>query len=167
MSDLNALLDAERLHLESEQRELQEQIRQQTDRLALVKTRLEHVRALLGIEQDPKALAEDGVSSIRTRNNRTSTICDIAVAVLSERNTEPMHYKDLAHEVIKRGGVINGTNPGAGLTARMVQDERFVRPTAKGFYALRRDYPTARNVGARLKNSRTQQGGRPSREVAL
>ena len=62
-----------------------------------------------------------------------------------------MYYKDLAQEVVRRGGILKGARPWANLTARMVQDERFVRPTAKGFYALRRDYPTARNVGARLK----------------
>ena len=65
-----------------------------------------------------------------------------------------MYYKELAQEVLSRGGTLNGATPAATLTARMVRDERFVRPTAKGFYALRRDYPTARNVGARSTGSR-------------
>ncbi len=60
-----------------------------------------------------------------------------------------MYYKDLAEEVMRRGGVLNGKTPGATLNARMVRDERFVRPTSKGYYALREDYPAARNVGAR------------------
>ena len=167
MGDLNALLDTERLQLEAEQRKLQEEIRQQADRLAVVKTRLEHVTALLGIDQDSETLVEDPMSLNRNFNNTTNPLCDIAVTILSERNTEPMHYKELAHEVIRRGGVINGANPGATLTARMIQDERFVRPTAKGFYALRRDYPTARNVGSRLKGGRSQRGGRSARRVAV
>jgi hypothetical protein len=60
-----------------------------------------------------------------------------------------MYYKELADEVIKRGGVLGGKAPEATLTARLVRDERFVRPTSKGFYALRADYPNAPNVGAR------------------
>lgn len=154
MNNLNTLLEAERSRLESEQADLQEQVRMGAERLAKIRSRLEHILALLGKESQAGGHREDSQTPSGPSDNTTSTICDIAVAILSERNAEPMYYKDLAEEVVKRGGILNGVTPWATLTARMVQDERFVRPTAKGFYALRRDYPTARNVGARLKGSR-------------
>ena len=34
---------------------------------------------------------------------------------------------------------------------RAEEEKRFIRPTSKGFYALREDYPDARNVGARRR----------------
>jgi len=151
MADLTTMLKVERQRLETEQVALQEEIRQRADRLVLVKDRLDHVKALL--EREP--VNNQGESSrIAASQNTARNICDLAVEILHERNSEPMYYKDLAQEVVRRGGILNGATPWATLTARMVQDERFVRPTAKGFYALRRDYPNARNVGARLKGSR-------------
>ena len=158
MTDLNTLLEAERERLEAEQTGLQEKVRQGADQLALVKSRLEHVLALLGKEKAAARSGEGSRASHGKDGNTPSTICDIAVEILGERNAEPMYYKELAEEVVKRGGVIKGQTPWATLTARMVQDERFVRPTSKGFYALRRDYPTARNVGARLKGGRRRRG---------
>lgn len=157
MTDLNTLLEAERERLEAEQAGLQEKVRQGADQLALVRSRLEHVLALLGKEKAASS-GEGSQTSHGKDGNKPTTICDIAVTILGERNAEPMYYKDLAEEVVKRGGILKGQTPWATLTARMVQDERFVRPTAKGFYALRRDYPSARNVGARLKGGRRRRG---------
>ena len=114
--------------------------------------------ALLGKEKVAASSGEGSRTSHGKSDNTPSTICDIAVEILGERNGEPMYYKELAEEVVKRDGILKGQTPWATLAARMVQDERFVRPTAKGFYALRRDYPTARNVGARLKGSRRRRG---------
>ena len=158
MTDLNTLLDAERRRLETEQADLQEKVRQEADQLALVRSRLDHVLALLGKERATESRVDSSRISSGRDDNTPSTVCDIAVDILGERNAEPMYYKELAEEVVRRGGILKGTTPWATLTARMVQDERFVRPTAKGFYALRRDYPTARNVGARLKGSRRRRG---------
>ena len=154
MTDLNTLLEAECRRLEGEQDNLQEQIRQGADQLALVRLRLEHVRALLVKEGVTESHDKDTQTSNGQVDNTTLNVCDLAVEILGERNGEPMYYKELAQEVIRRDGILNGATPWNTLTARMVQDERFVRPTAKGFYALRRDYPTARNVGARLKGGR-------------
>ena len=72
---------------------------------------------------------------------------DVAFEVLSDRGQEPMYYKDLAQEVRARGGDLSGENAAQTLVARLVNDERFVRPIRKGFYALRKDYPNAQNVG--------------------
>ena len=151
MIDLNTMLEAERTRLETEQADLQEQVRKGADQLTQIKGRLEHVLALLGKEGAAVKRGEDSQLSSSQGNNKPLNVCNLAVEILGERNGEPMYYKDLAQEVVSRGGILKGATPWANLTARMVQDERFVRPTAKGFYALRRDYPTARNVGARLK----------------
>ena len=159
MTDLNTMLEAERRRLETEQVDLQEKVRQGAGQLAIVRSRIEHVLALLGKEKVTESRGEASHKSPSTSNNTSHTICNTAAEILDERNAEPMYYKELAQEVVRRGGVLKGATPWATLTARMVQDERFVRPTAKGFYALRRDYPTARNVGARLKGSRRRRRG--------
>ena len=156
--DLNTLLDAESQQLEGEAVELQARINRDSDRLAVVQRRLAHVRALLHEGGTPEVQDTHAVPQGDYRNGAgdgaNSNVCDIAVGILGERNGEPMYYKELADEVIRRGGMLTGPTPWASLTARMVQDPRFVRPVAKGFYALRRDYPNARNVGARVQSSR-------------
>ena len=152
--NLNDLLASEGQQLETEAAELQLRVREAQERLSLVQRRLEHVRALLDDQQS--AEIPDGTTQTQHKYNSGSRshVCDIAEEVLSQRNGEPMYYKELAQEVIRRGGDLYGATPWANLTARMVQDARFVRPTAKGFYALRRDYPNARNVGARRQRRR-------------
>ena len=62
-----------------------------------------------------------------------------------------MYYKELADEVMARGGDLTGENAANILVARLVNDERFVRPIQKGYYALRSDYPNAKNVGERRR----------------
>ncbi len=155
LSELDNLLYAERQKLEKEASELQERLKENQERFTTVQRRLEHIHALLGEdESSPGATSVVFQAQHSYVNGSRSQICDIAETVLSERNGEPMYYKELAQEVIGRGGVLHGATPWASLTARMVQDPRFVRPTAKGFYALRRDYPNARNVGARGQRRR-------------
>lgn len=158
MVELNVVLDAEKRKLEEEEAKLQLEIRYRVDRLEAVKNRLEHINALLEVEVSPDGTSYPLQAFNHRGHDRGPNLCDVAEQVLDERNGEPMHYKQLAHEVMSRGAKINGDNPGATLTARMVLDPRFVRPTAKGFYALRRDHPTARNVGARLRGSKRQRG---------
>ena len=151
---LDSLLRAEGEQLETEETALRESIRGAQERLTVVQHRLEHVRALLA-EEAPSSLPSNKHQIQRSQANSRGDICDIAEAVLSERNRNPMYYKDLALEVTNRGGELGGARPAATLTARLVRDPRFVRPTTKGYYALRRDYPTARNVGARRHRRRT------------
>ena len=83
-------------------------------------------------------------------------VVDVAFEVLSEQAPDPMYYKDLAHEVRTRGGNLAGENAAQILVARLVNDERFVRPIRKGFYALRKDYPNAQNVGQRKTRGRAR-----------
>ena len=160
MTDLNTLLEAELRRLEAEQANLQEQIHRDADQLAVVRVRIEHVRALVGEDRTSESPSQNDQVLFQRQGSTTRDVCDVAEEILSKRNAEPMYYKDLAREVVRLGGILNGATPWGTLTARMVRDERFVRPTAKGFYALRRDYPTARNVGARLRGGRRrrQQG---------
>ncbi len=152
--NLDDLLTAERQNLEVEAAELQIRVREAQERLSLVQRRLEHVRALLGDQQSSETQDDTTQTQHKHGSSNRSHVCDIAEDVLRERNGEPMYYKELAQEVIRRGGDLHGATPWANLTARMVQDPRFVRPTARGFYALRRDYPNARNVGARRQRRR-------------
>ena len=154
MKDLDKLLEAECRRLEAEQADLQEQIRQRVDLLSQIKVRLEHVRALLAREEVTANQDRRLQVTLKRDDSTPLNVCDLAAEILGERNSVPMYYKELAQEVMRRGGILNGATPWANLSARLVQDERFVRPTTKGYYALRRDYPTARNVGARMKSVR-------------
>lgn len=153
-TDLEDLLRAERQQLETEAAGLQGQLKEAQERLSGLQRRLEHVRALLDEKEPPETPDAISQASRGYSANGRSHVCDIAETILGERNGQPMYYKELAQEVIRRGGDLYGATPWANLTARMVQDPRFVRPTAKGFYALRRDYPNARNVGARRQRRR-------------
>ena len=87
-------------------------------------------------------------------HQETPSAVEIAFQILAERNGETMHYKEMTHEVLSRNGEIHGADPARSLIARLVNDDRFVRPARKGFYGLKRDYPTATSVGRR-KASRT------------
>ena len=73
-----------------------------------------------------------------------------------------MYYKDLAAEVQNRGGDISGENAAQILVARLVKDERFVRPVRKGFYALRKDYPRAKKCGRTQEALRQQEPHEPN-----
>ena len=69
-----------------------------------------------------------------------------------------MHYRELAKEIQARGGNIPGVDKDHTLIARLVKDDRFVRPTRRGFYALQRDYPNAKSVGARKPRANNDVG---------
>lgn len=129
---------------------LQPEIDHLRQELASKEQRLHHVLALLSNE--PIA-GESPPRRARPRSGVTPTaqLLDMTEAILRERDSEPMHYRDLTDEIRQRGGVIGGKDAAASLVSRMTQDkaQRFIRPTSKGFYALREDYPNARNVGAK------------------
>ena len=144
--NLETLLQDEQTHLKREVHVLEEEIETAKRCLREIHTRLQHVEGLLGSDEMIQPTAPEASSA----NGRALT--DIAEEILAERNQEPMHYKILAQEVQARGGIFSGENVAALLNARLVNDERFVRPVSKGFYALRRDYPNAKNVGARKRH---------------
>ncbi|MCY4145998.1 MAG: HTH domain-containing protein [Chloroflexi bacterium] len=146
--------DLLRQSLIGERDRLQPEIEQLRQELASKGQRLQHVLALLSNE--PIA-GEGPPRRARPRSGATPTaqLLDMAEAILRERESEPMHYRDLTDEIRRRGRVIGGKDPAASLVSRMTQDkaQRFIRPTSKGFYALREDYPNARNVGARQRRN--------------
>lgn len=160
--NLEASLRGERDKLKQEIDQLSKEIAEKEQLSRVKQVRLGHVQALL--KDSPKtgkpapSRLEPGAAS-----TPTPQLLDLAVAVLRERQGEPMHYRDLADEIMRRGAVIRGKDPAAALVSRITQDEkrraegepRFVRPTSKGFYALREDYPDARNVGARRRRNQS------------
>ncbi len=142
MTQLDTLLQSEGDRLDDERRTLQENIAEAEKRLREIHTRIAHVEGLLGTSD---------AAERRETNSGERSLTDIAEEILGERDREPMHYKDLAREVQSRGGSLSGGNAANILVARLVSDDRFIRPLRKGFYALRRDYPGAKNVGARKR----------------
>jgi len=154
---LESSLRGERDRLQREIEQLSAEIEEKELLTRAKIERLGHVQALLST--DSSSVAKPAPKRLESRATSTPTpkLLEMAEEVLRERQGEPMHYRDLADELMKRGAVIRGQDPAGALVSRMTQDDnrradadkRFIRPTSKGFYALRVDYPNARNVGAR------------------
>lgn len=156
---LESSLRGERDRLQREIEQLRKEI---AEKELLTRTKIErlsHVQALLST--DTSSVAKPAPKRLEASATSTPTpkLLEMAEEVLRERRGDPMHYRDLADELIKRGATIRGQDPAGALVSRMTQDDnrrdeadkRFIRPTSKGFYALREDYPNARNVGARRR----------------
>ncbi|MCY4464656.1 MAG: HTH domain-containing protein [Chloroflexi bacterium] len=159
--------DALQQTLLGERDRLQKEIDQLRQQVEIKEQRLSHVLALLAsappVANQPPARR----TRQRTASTPSSQLLDMAEKVLRERNGEPMHYRELADELFRRGAVILGKDPASALVSRMTQDDnrraegeqRFVRPVSKGFYALREDYPNARNVGAKRRRRNVSEPG--------
>ena len=145
---LEKALQAERDALQSERDSLNAQIGAAQSRLKYVEERLALVIGLID--------SANGATPTPSSEPLHETVpaADVAFQILAERDGETMHYKALADEVIARRGDILGENAAQILVARLVKDDRFVRPARRGFYGLRQDYPKAKNVGQR-KTRRT------------
>ena len=152
---LEQALQAERESLEEERGRLKEQVAKGEERLREIDLRLTHVYGLMSLNNGHAPV------SVQVKTPTKTPVADIAFEILSERNGETMYYKDLAAEVKTRGGELPNENAAQNLVARLVNDDRFVRPVRKGFYGLRQDYPKAQNVGERKKTRRP----RRSRQV--
>ena len=142
---LEQALQAEKEALEEERQRLKEQVVRGEERLREIDIRLTHVHGLMSLNNGHTSTSSQEKTAPKT------SVVDIAFQILSERNGETMYYKDLAVEVKTRGGDIPAENAAQNLVARIVNDDRFVRPVRKGFYGLRQDYPKAQNVGERKK----------------
>ncbi len=157
MNELERMLERERGDLQRELEEIRAKIAEAEKRLTVVIQRLRHVDGLLGFEDNSGSLSQSlelAAGEVSRPQPAGESITDLAERVLLEQQGKPMYYKELAREVQRLGGQIGGREPGAALVAKLVTDDRFVRPTSKGFYGLRHDFPTARNVGARLRPKR-------------
>lgn len=153
MNDLDRLLREEKEDAEKKLELLIEEITQKQEEREKLESRLTHIRGLLGPGQQHDSLSFSTDQLLVTSPGERLSVTDLAEAVLNERNKEPMHYRNLAAEIQKHGGVLAGKDPANTLVARLSKDDRFIRPFQKGCYALRKDYPDASNVGARHKPS--------------
>ena len=144
-SSLDDQLREEKARLEEEQRKLTKQIAKAQVRSSEIADRLFHIDGLLGPSDEVETVV-NGAPFPSVRN-----VADVAEEILSERGGNHMYYKELAAAVQARGGKLPSENGAGILVARIVNDDRFVRPHRKGYYALRKDYPDAKNVGARKK----------------
>ena len=162
---LERWLHSERDRLQQTNEQLRQEIEVKEAKYRANEKRLGHIQALLSTE--PPAVSErpHRRRSAPSASTPTPQLLDMAEQVLRERKGEPMHFRDLADELVRRGAVIRGQDPAGALVSRMTQDDsrradedrRFIRPTSKGFYALREDYPQARNVGARRRRRESRE----------
>ena len=151
-SPLAELLEKERAELRASIADLGREMANIRSERQEKESRLAHVEALLGIN----GAAPAAVPARRSARVKTPTpvLLDMAAALLREREKEPMHYRELAAQLQERGAVIGGKDAAAGLVSRMSKDaqKRFLRPTSKGFYALREDYPEVKkSVGEKRR----------------
>ena len=152
MKELKTLLLKEQSDLNTERQGLREQIAKAESRLREVNKLQVHVEGLLGLDHS----VEDDTDENPLSDSRD--IEDIAADILKARGKEPMHYRELAKEIQARGCNIPGVDKDHTLIARLVRDDRFVRPKRRGFYALKRDYPNTKSVGARKPRANSDSG---------
>lgn len=156
---LERSLLSERDRLQQEIEQIRQNIREQESECRNKEERLGHVLALLSDKAPAASESPQRRGNAASASTPTERLLEMAEQILRDRSGEPMHYRELADELMKRGAVIRGKDPAGALVSRMTQDDdrraeadkRFIRPTSKGFYALREDYPNARNVGARRR----------------
>ena len=155
MPDLDRLLRAELGELIERRSTLQENIVQEQADLAAIASRIGHIQALLAeaghaTEPTPTPVQSDGGESVESGADATALDpADAAFQLLLENGGEPSYYRDLANLIQEKGVILGGSNPAQTLVSVLVNDERFVRPFRRGWYALRLHYPKAQNVGAR------------------
>ena len=145
---LQKILREENDKLEAEMKSIQERISSDQTRLREIVVLLDHVKGILS------SSSQGSESSDQVTMRDSTSAEDIAEKILKGNNKTPMYYKDIAEKIRSMGGDLPGENPGALLVSRLVRDKRFVRPSRKGFYALRDDYPEAKNIGQRRKYRR-------------
>ncbi|MDD5093738.1 MAG: HTH domain-containing protein [Dehalococcoidia bacterium] len=121
--------------IDAEASRLQDEYSKKLGQLQSLRKQLEeaiqHVDALLKIEggiYEPVALT--GVKA----DEPAIAPADIAFGILEEQG-KPMHYRDIAAEVKKRGTDLLGKDPAATLLTKLSRDDRFKR-ISRGTYAL-------------------------------
>jgi hypothetical protein len=135
---------------------LEQQCRELAAELQELRRRRSLIRALLGSTDDGEGInadsrADSGDVFGRKPSSRANGrgVADIAHDILVARGSKPMHYEELADQVLQAGGVLGGVTPAQTLVARISRDPRFVRPEKRGWYASAEFFPKARSVGAR------------------
>ncbi len=137
--------------LDEQLAEVRASIREHEEEQRLLLTEINVLRTLLAID-DGQHPGEEPQSGVVGDPRET------AVEILREYRGQEVHYRILAAEVQRRGGHLPPRDPPAALNAIMNRDRRFVRPTRRGYYALREDYPQVQeSIGQR--NSRRRSTG--------
>ena len=166
-SRLSEALREEMIGISEREMELETERERIISELAVLRRRKELMKALLespGCGAEPVGLRkEEGASSTEARSSNGRGVADLALRILRERGKQPVHYRELAELVRVEGGDLSGPNPAQTLVAMIAKDERFVRPTKRGWYSLREFYPRCKNVGSRKK---ARPGRKPTGKAA-
>ena len=158
---LDAFIQAAKAELDrvSERRsELRGQIETLEAELSEVERRLVHLKALVSLPSEEANLNEPSGARTHVQSSARDA-AEVAHEILRECRPAELHYRELAKLVQEKGGDLPGRYPAQRLVAHLVRDDRFVRPTRRGWYALREDFPRARNVGERQRHSRRRRAG--------
>lgn len=153
--DFQKTVSEKLMELKRESQNLGKEIEELQNRLAKNAQMITHLEGILDLSSDAQ---KAGAPPVLRRANYME-VCDLVEQILSERQKNPVHYRELADEVQRRGIELGGAKPGRTLVAIISKDPRFVRPVSRGFYALRKDYPDARNVGEHKRRGRKQETG--------
>jgi hypothetical protein len=109
--------------------ERKKRVRTLLEEIASQEKQVGHILQLLEAEGEPPDLVE-------VQDLQPLSVADMAYEVLSRReDQEPIHYSQLAEEIMSEGKLIPGQNPAANLIAHLGRDGRFVR-TGRGTYGL-------------------------------
>ena len=124
-------IDGEILQIQTEMAQRLEGAR---DKRAPIERALTHLEALLRIE---------GWTESDSKNVKQSTIissdgkraADAAHSLLTTMGS-PLHYRDLAGQIVESGIYIGGKDPAATLLSKISRDNRFQRAAERGVYGL-------------------------------
>ena len=138
-ADLKAVLTAKRSQLVNDieaidadlaeaQRKFNEELEEARRRRQPLEEALLHVDALLGLGIGGLAMKEEA---------RVSTVKSVesAHSLLAERG-KPLHYRELAAQLTRKGAYLSGKDPAATLLSQMSRDARFKRGPERGTYGL-------------------------------
>ena len=144
--------------LESRLSEINEEIAELETEHRTLESHVRALRRLLGsgvehhLSVNMGITANTDITLTHTRRIRQRSPIDVAEEILSERNGEHMHYRELTEEVMSRGGELPEGSPDVALNVMMNRDSRFVRPFRRGYYALKKDHPNVKHsVGSRIR----------------
>ena len=123
------MLEGKLQEVTSEINELQEKVR---GLYADISIRQEQAQSSLQLLQ----FEGHKVEGVDTEDVGQLNLSDLVFVYLEDLGKEkPVHYRELANELLSRGTVITGKDPAANLLSHINRDERFVR-TAPGTYGL-------------------------------
>jgi len=128
--------------------EYTERLREVSEEVTRLEAELRHLGALITLESGGAQATEvEGVGSLQELAI-PADLREETYKLLTEVR-EPMHYTQMAEQLVLRGVRIPGREPAKNLVAHIHNDPRFKRPR-RGFYGLAEWYPKGTpSVGAR------------------